>query len=121
MLENLNALTGGLFLLVSFGLVAIRQVQACVRLFIALSVLLGVSGLLLSVIDHTWHLAVIGVVDIGTKAIIIPRLLRGALPKEVYTRREVTQVLNIPTALLIALGLAIVPSPPTCRLAWPDS
>ena len=48
-----------------------------------------------------------GVVDIGTKAIVIPWLLRRALPEEVYTRREVTQVLNIPTALLLALALAI--------------
>jgi hydrogenase-4 membrane subunit HyfE len=52
-------------------------------------------------------LLVIGVVDIVTKAIVIPLLLRRALPQEVYTRREVTQVLNIPTALLIALALAI--------------
>lgn len=106
-LQNLNALVGGLFLLVSFGLVAIRQTQGCVRLFIALSVLLGASAFLLSEIYSTWHLVVMGAVDIGTKAIVIPLLLRRALPEEVYTRREVTQVLNIPTALLIALALAI--------------
>jgi hydrogenase-4 component E len=106
-LQNLNALTGGLFLLVTFGLVAIRQTQGCVRLFIALSVLLGVSAFFLSAIYHNWHLIVIGVVDIVTKAIIIPWLLRRTLHDEVYTRREVTQVLNIPTALLMALALAI--------------
>lgn len=106
-LQNLNALVGGLFLLVTFGLVAIRQTQGCVRLFIVLSVLLGLSALLLSQIYSTWHLVVMGAVDIGTKAIIIPLLLRRALPDEVYTRREVTQVLNIPTALLLALALAI--------------
>lgn len=107
-LTNLNALVCGLFLLVSFGLVAIRQTQACVRLFILLSVLLGGSALLLSEIYTTWHLVVVGVVDICTKAVIIPWLLRRALHDEVYTRREVTQVLNIPTALLLALGLAIL-------------
>ena len=107
-LVNLNALVCGLFLLVSFGLVATRQVQGCLRLFIALSVLLGASGLLLSAIYATWDLVVMGVVDIGTKAVIIPWLLRRSLPEEVYTRREVTQVLNIPTALLLALALAIV-------------
>jgi hydrogenase-4 membrane subunit HyfE len=106
-LQNLNALTGGLFLLVSFGLVAVRQIQGGVRLFVALSVLLGASAFLLGAIDHIWHLAVVGVVDIGTKAIFIPWLLRRALPDEVYTHREVTQVLNIPTALLLALALAL--------------
>jgi hydrogenase-4 component E len=106
-LQNLNALTGGLFLLVTFGLVATRQTQGCVRLFVALSVLLGVSAFFLSALYHTWHLIVIGVVDIVTKAIVIPWLLRRSLHDEVYTRREVTQVLNIPTALLIALALAV--------------
>ncbi|HUK22065.1 MAG TPA: hypothetical protein VLV45_11005 [Gemmatimonadales bacterium] len=107
-LQNLNALVGGVFLLVSFGLVAIRQVQGCVRLFTALSVLLGLSAFLLSQIYATWDLVVMGVVDIGTKAMLIPWLLRRALPEEVYTRREVTQVMNIPTSLLVALGLAII-------------
>jgi len=107
-LQNLNALTGGLFLLVTFGLVAVRQTQGCVRLFVALSVLLGVSAFFLSAIYQTWHLIVIGVVDIVTKAIVIPWLLHRSLHDEVITRREVTQVLNIPTALLIALALAIV-------------
>lgn len=106
-LQNLNALVCGLFLLVSFGLVSIRQIQGCVRLFVTLSVLLATSAFLLGVLYHTWHLAVVGVVDIVTKAVLIPLLLRRALPYEVYTRREVTQVLNIPTALLIALALAI--------------
>jgi hydrogenase-4 component E len=106
-LQSLNALTGGLFLLVSFGLVAMRQVRGCVRLFMALSVLLGISAFLLSAIYQTWHLLVVGVVDITTKAIVIPWLLRRQLSDEVYTRREVTQVLNIPTALLIALAFAV--------------
>jgi hydrogenase-4 component E len=107
-LHNLNALICGLFLLVSFGLVAIRQTQGCVRLFTALSVLLGLSALVLSQIYATWDLLVVCIVDISTKAIVIPWLLRRALPDAVYTRREVTQVLNIPTALLIALALAIM-------------
>lgn len=107
-LKNLNALVGGLFLLTAFGLVAIRQVQSCLRLFITQSILLAISALLLGVMYHTWHLMVVSAVDIITKPIIVPWLLRRSLRDEVYTRREVTQVLNIPTALLIALALTIV-------------
>ena len=106
-LQNINALICGLFLLVTFGLVATRQVQGCVRLFVTLSVLLATSAFLLSLIYDTWHLVVVGAVDVITKAILVPWLLKRALPYEVYTRREVTQVLNIPTALLIALTLSI--------------
>jgi hydrogenase-4 component E len=107
-LQNLNALVGGLFLLATFGLVAMRQVDACLRLFVALSIFLAASAFLLSALFQNWHLTVVGVVDILTKAIMVPWLLRRSLRDEVYTRREITQVLNIPTSLLIALGLTIV-------------
>jgi hydrogenase-4 component E len=107
-LQNLNALVGGLFLLAAFGLVAMRQVDACLRLFVALSVFLAASAFLLSALFQNWHLTVVGIVDILTKAIMVPWLLRRSLRDEVYTRREITQVLNIPTSLLIALALTIV-------------
>ena len=107
-LQDLNALVGGLFLLATFSLVAMRQVNACLRMFIILSILLAASAFLLSAQYQNWHLVVIGVVDIVTKAVVIPWLLRRSLRDEVYTRREITQVLNIPTSLLIALGLTVV-------------
>ncbi|MGE0353030.1 MAG: hypothetical protein AB7I33_14390 [Gemmatimonadales bacterium] len=106
-LESLNALVGGLFLLAGFGLVAVRQVQACVRLFVTLSLLLAASAFLLSALGQNRDLAVVGAVDLLTKVLLIPRLLRRLLPEEVYTRREVVQVLNIPAALLLALGFAL--------------
>ncbi len=106
-LQNLDALVGGLFLLCAFGLVATRQIHGCLRLFVALSLLLASSAFLLSAAYHTWHLAVVGIVDVATKAVAIPWLLRRALQQDVYARREVTQVLNIPTALLLALALAV--------------
>jgi hydrogenase-4 component E len=107
-LQNLNALVGGLFLLATFGLVAMRQVDACLRLFVALSIFLAASAFLLSALFQNWHLTVVGIVDILTKAIMVPWLLRRSLRDEVYTRREITQVLNIPTSLLLALALTIV-------------
>lgn len=107
-LESLNALVGGLFLLVTFGLVSLRQVYGCLRLFVLQSVFLASSAFLLAALYSTWHLTVVGVVDIVTKAVVIPWGLRRALHDEVQTRREITQVLNIPTALLLALALTIV-------------
>ncbi|HVT47516.1 MAG TPA: hypothetical protein VHD57_06995 [Vicinamibacterales bacterium] len=119
-LEHLDALTGGLFLLAAFGLVATRQIEGCLRLFIASSVLLATSALFLSVIDGEWHLVVVSGVDLVTKAVIIPRLLRRLLRGEVSARREVQQVLNIPSALLLALGLAIAGFLFAARLLPPD-
>jgi hydrogenase-4 component E len=107
-LENLNALAGGMFLLATFGLVAVRQVQGCLRLFIAQSLCLAWSALLSAALYQTWDLTVVCGLDIITKAVAIPWLLRRALHDEVFTRREITQVLNIPTSLLIALALAVI-------------
>ena len=48
------------------------------------------------------------VVNLISKPLIVPWLLRKTSPEEIYTRREVDLVLNIPTALLIALALTIL-------------
>lgn len=107
-LENLNALTGGLFLLATFGLVATRQARGCLNQFIVQSLLLATSALLLGLQHHTAHLYGVALVNLVSKPFIVPWLLRRTSPAEVYTRREVDQALNIPTSLLIALALAIL-------------
>ncbi len=107
-LENLNALTGSLFLLATLGMVAMRQVQGCLRLFVFQSLLLALSAFLLSGLQHSWHTFAVGVLDLITKPLILPWLLRRTLRGEVYTRREITQVLNIPTSLLNALALTVL-------------
>jgi hydrogenase-4 component E len=96
LLENLNALAAGLFLLTAFGIVAMRQARACLNLFILLGLRYGSE-----------HLYGVALVNLISKPIIVPWLLRKTSPAEIYTRREIDQVLNIPTALLIALALAI--------------
>jgi hydrogenase-4 component E len=104
---NLNALATGLFLLTAFGIVAMRQARGCLHLFIAQSVLLAVSAALLGLRFGSWHLYGVALVNLISKPIIVPWLLRRTAPAEIYTRREIDQVLNIPTALTIALALAI--------------
>jgi hydrogenase-4 component E len=104
---NLNALATGLFLLTAFGIVAMRQARGCLHLFIAQSLLLAASAALLALRFDSWHLFGVALVNLVSKPIIVPWLLRRVAPAEIYTRREIDQVLNIPTALGIALALAI--------------
>jgi hydrogenase-4 component E len=108
LLDNLNALVTGLFLLTAFGIVAMRQARGVLNLFIWQSLLLAASAVLLGLRHSAEHLYGVALVDMISKVIIVPWLLRKTTPSEVYTRREVSQVLNIPTALLIALALAIL-------------
>ena len=106
-LENLNALACGLFLLTAFGIVAMRQARGCLLLFILQSLLLAGSSLLLGMRYGSGHLLGVAFVNLISKPVIVPWLLRKTAPGEIYTRREIDQVLNIPTALLIALALAV--------------
>jgi hydrogenase-4 component E len=107
LLENLNALAAGLSLLTAFGIVAMRQARACLNLFIVQSLLLAACAALLGLRFGSGHLYGVALVNLISKPIIVPWLLRKTSPAEIYTRREIEQVLNIPTALLIALALAI--------------
>lgn len=105
-LENLNSLACGLFLLTAFGLVAMRQAKGCLNLFITQSLLLASSALLLGLRYQSGHLFGVALVNLVSKALLVPWILRKTSPEEIYTRREIQQALNIPTALLIALVLA---------------
>ena len=107
-LDSLNSLAGGLFLLTAFGIVATRQVKACLTLFMAQSLLLAASAFLLGVRHDSWHLHGVALVNVIAKPLLIPWILRRAVHEEVYTRREIDQMWDIPASLLIALALTIL-------------
>jgi hydrogenase-4 component E len=104
---SINALLAALFLLASFGLVAARQMQADLRIFIVQSLLLAASAFLLAIRYHSIDLAIVGVLDLLVKPLIIPWWLRRTVPGEVYTRREINQTVNVPTSLLISIALVV--------------
>jgi hydrogenase-4 component E len=106
-LNSLNTLVGGLFLLTAFGIIATRQARGCLNVFVMQSLLLAASAFLLGIEHRSWHLIGVGVVNLIAKPLMIPFIIRRTVHEEVYTRREIDQVLNIPTSLLIALALTI--------------
>lgn len=107
-LIELNDLTAGLFLLCAFGMVAARQALACLRLFMVQSVFFGISAILIGIRPLAWDLIAVGLLNFVTKLLLIPWMLRRSVREEVYERREIVQVLNVPASLLIALGLTVV-------------
>jgi hydrogenase-4 component E len=106
MLSKLNALAGGLFLLTAFGLVATRQVLACLRIYVGQSLLLAFSALLLGLLSGSRHLFIVAAITLFIKSLLIPRILSRTAGQDIYARREIVQALNIPISLLIALGMA---------------
>ncbi|HTR81445.1 MAG TPA: hypothetical protein VMM58_07420 [Bacteroidota bacterium] len=103
--RHLNPLVGGLFLLVTFGLIATRQVLAAVRIFILQSLLLSFSAALLGLVNNSFHLYAVAVITVATKVLLIPLFLRGRLGADMHARREVTLSVGIPSSLLAALAL----------------
>ncbi len=104
---QLNALAGGLFILTVFGIVAMRQVLGILRLFVIQSVLLACSAFIIGYEYSSIHLFVVAGITIFTKAFLIPWIIYHLLSHEIHARREIIQVINIPTSLLIAAGLVI--------------
>jgi hydrogenase-4 component E len=108
LLTSLNGLACGLFLIASFGLAATRQMQGCQRFYITQSVCLVVSALLLGIGLRAPDLVAVAALDSIMKPIVIPLLLRRTVPEAIFKRREIDQVLNIPSSLLIALALTLL-------------
>jgi hydrogenase-4 component E len=104
----LDALAGALFLLTALGIVATRQVLASLQLFIAQSLLLALSALLLGIAIGSPHLLAVAAITIAVKTLLIPRLLRHTVSSEVYRTREIDRVLNIPSSLLVAAALIVL-------------
>jgi hydrogenase-4 component E len=106
-LTELNALAAGFFLLTAFGLIATRQVLACLKIFIIQSIFLAASAFILGYQNASASLFVVGGITLGIKSILVPWLLLRTLGYELRARREISQVFNIPTSLLISLVLVI--------------
>jgi len=106
-MEQLNALACGLFILTVFGIIGVRQVIGSLRLFIVQSVLLAASACILGYVDGSIHLYFVAGITLLTKALLIPWLLYNLLGQEIHAKREITQALNIPTSLLIAVAITI--------------
>jgi hydrogenase-4 component E len=107
LITNLESLAGGLFIIAAFGIVAVRQMRACIRFFIFQSMCLAAAAFLLGVTPFSVNLMAVGAVNLITKAWILPWNLRRLVAEEVHTRREISQAVGIPTSLIIALILTI--------------
>ncbi len=103
----LNMLCAGLILISAFAMVATRQVQGVVRFFVIQSLLLAASSFLLGYGRNSVHLWALGAITIAAKVVAIPWILRRLLPGDFYERREISQAVNIPSSLLLALLLTV--------------
>ncbi|MGH9342536.1 MAG: hypothetical protein ACRD19_02060 [Terriglobia bacterium] len=107
LIYGLNALAAGLVLLAAFGMVTTRQVQGVLRFLVVESIFVASSAFLIGYSHDSIDLWALGFIMIASKVIAIPWVLKRTLPDKLYQRREIDQVINIPSSLLLALLLAI--------------
>jgi hydrogenase-4 component E len=88
-------------------MVTTRQVQGVVRFLIVQSLFVAASAFLIGFNRMSVDLFALGLIMIASKVITIPWVLKRTLPHDLYERREIDQVINIPASLLLALLLAI--------------
>ena len=104
----LNTLSAGLILISAFAMVATRQVQGVVRFFVIQSLLLASSCFLLGFSQNSVRSLRAGYAHRHCQGRGDPVGACGARwPRDLYVRREIEQVFNIPSSLLLALLLAI--------------
>lgn len=108
LIAALDALAGALFLLTALGVVGTRQVLASLQFFVAQSLFLTMSAILLGIGLRSADLLAVAAITVGTKTVMIPWLLRRTVSAEVYRKREIDRVLNIPISLLAAAALVIL-------------
>lgn len=106
-LVPLNNLVGGLFLLAAFALVATRQMRGSLRFFIYQSLCLVASAALIGIVTGIQELYVIAAINLASKVLLIPWLLRRMVPGKIRTRREIELAVTVPSALLTALAIAV--------------
>ncbi len=106
-LYHLNALVLGLFILTAIAMVVMRQIGACMQVFVLQSLLLAASAFLLGGAPWSWHLFALGCVTIASKAVLIPWILRSMVPAQVYARREFSQSIDVSAILLSSLALLL--------------
>jgi hydrogenase-4 component E len=106
-LHALNDLASGAFLLCTCATMATRQIRGCLRFFQWQSIALVASALILALLSGIGELYAVAVVNVITKPIVIPIILRRFLRDEIYSRREISQAFSIPAGLLVAVALTL--------------
>ncbi len=104
----IDGFIAALFVVFGLGVIVQRQMLSTLHLFMLHALALTASAVVLGVALDSPHLFWVAFITFVTKVIAIPLVLRLAAGAEIYERREVDQVLTIPTTVIFAAALALV-------------
>lgn len=105
--DELLILCAAGMLVTAYLMVGQKSLVVTIRLYGLQSILLGVVALVMAVADHRSHLLVSAALTAGLKGIFIPWFLMRIIDR-VGIHREIEPFVNIPSSLLVCLGLTVV-------------
>jgi hydrogenase-4 component E len=95
-----------LILLLAFGMISQRRIVSLINLFMMQGVALVVTSFLLGYVTHQPDLYISGSLTLALKVIFIPWMLHRLI-RRLNVRWDVETLINIPTTMLVGIGMVI--------------
>lgn len=105
--DDLIILCAAGMLVSAYLMVGQKSLVVTIRLYGLQSMLLGVVALAMAFTDHRFHLFASAALTIGLKGVFVPWFLMRIIDR-IGIHREIEPFVNIPSSLLICLGLTVV-------------
>lgn len=103
---QINGVLAALILLTAFGLLAQRRIYGMLHLFALQGLFLSISTAIVGYTSGLHHLYVSAVLTLVLKVFVLPYILYALIHK-LHIRKEVEDLVNIPTTMLIGIALVI--------------
>lgn len=105
--QDLVILFAAGMLVTAYLMVAQRALFTSIRLYGLQSILLGGVAIVMGLADHRPHLFTSAALTITLKGVVIPWFLMRVIDR-IGIHREIEPILNVPSSLIICLGLTVV-------------
>ncbi|MBI3935643.1 MAG: formate hydrogenlyase [Betaproteobacteria bacterium] len=104
--QQLVNLLAAALLLIAFAMLSQRRVLSLIRLFAWQGMALGASTAIVAYSTAQHHLYYSAALTVALKVVLLPWILHRLIDK-LYVRWDVETLINIPTTMLVGIGLAI--------------
>jgi hydrogenase-4 component E len=95
-----------LILLLAFAMISQRRIVSLINLFMMQGVALVVTSFLLGYVTHQPDLYISGTLTLALKVVFIPWMLHRLI-RRLNVRWDVETLINIPTTMLVGIGMVI--------------
>jgi len=105
--QDLVILLAAGMLVTAYLMVGQKALFTAIRLYSLQSILLGGVAVVMGLSDHRAHLFASAGLTIALKGVVIPWFLMRVIDR-IGIHREIEPILNVPSSLLICLGLTVI-------------